>query len=49
MAEELATIKTQLSTGATLIGRDLRRIDETMDALEVETQRVEEEFAVLVA
>ena len=49
MAEELATIKTQLSAEATLIGRDLRRIDDTMDTLEVETQRVQEEFAARVA
>ena len=40
MAEELATIRRQLRSGAILIGRDLQRIDETMDALEVETQRV---------
>ena len=45
MAEELETVQNQLRTGATLIGRDLIRLDETMDALEQETQRVQEEFA----
>ena len=49
MAEELNTVKTQLSTGATLIGRELQRIDETMDALDQETQRVQEDLARQVA
>ena len=49
MAEEHNMVKTQLWAGATLIGRELTRIDKTMDTLEQETQRVQEECAVQVA
>ena len=49
MAHELKTVKAQLSTGATLIGRELQCIDETMDALDQETQRVQEDLVRQIA
>lgn len=49
MAEELDKVKAQLAAGVQIIGQELERVDKTMNALDVETQRVQKEFAMQVA
>ena len=49
MAQELVTIKNQLKAGVQLVGRELARIDEQVQLLDLETQKVQESFATQVA
>lgn len=49
MANELNTVKQQLKAGVNIVGQELAQIDDTMMAFDLETQRVQEEFAAQVA
>jgi len=48
MAQELVTIKNQLKSGVQIVGRELRRIDEQVQLLDLESQKVQERFATQV-
>jgi len=49
VAPELATFKNRLQSGAQIVGRELSRIDEQVQLLDLESQKVQESFATQVA
>jgi len=49
MAQELVTVKNQVKSGVQIVGRELTRIDEQVQPLDLESQKVQESFATLVA
>jgi len=49
MAQELVTVKNQLKSGVQIVGRELTRIDEQVQLLDLESQKVQENFATQVA
>jgi len=49
MAQELVTVKNQLKSGVQIVGRELTRIDEQVQLLDLESQKVQASFASLVA
>jgi len=49
MAQELVTVKNQLKCGVQIVGRELTRIDEQVQPLDLESQKVQESFATQVA
>jgi len=49
MAQELITVKNQLKSGVQIVGRELTRIDEQVQLLDLESQKVQESFATQVA
>jgi len=49
MAQELVTVKHQLKAGVQIVGRELARIDQQVQLLDMETQKVQESFATQVA
>jgi len=49
MAQELVTVKNQLKSGVQIVGRELTRIDEQVQLLDLESQKVQESFATQVA
>jgi len=49
MAEELVTVKHQLKAGVQIVGRELTRIDEQVQLLDLESQKIQERFATQVA
>jgi len=48
MAQELVTVKNQLKSGVQIVGRELTRIDEQVQPLDLESQKVQESFATQV-
>jgi len=48
MAQELVTVKHQLKSGVQIFGRELTRIDEQVQLLDLESQKVQESFATQV-
>ena len=48
MAQELVTVKNQLKAGVQIVGRELGRIDEKVQLLHLESQKVQESFATQV-
>jgi len=48
MAQELVTVKYQLKSGVQIVGRELTRIDEQVQLLDLEAQKVQESFATQV-
>jgi len=49
MAQALVTVKNQLKSGVQIVGRGLTRIDEQVQLLDLESQKVQESFATQVA
>ena len=49
MAQELVTVKNQLKSGVQIVGRALTRIDEQVQLLDLESQKVQENFTTQVA
>jgi len=49
MAQELVTVKNQLKSGVQIAGRELTRIDEQVQLLDLKSQKVQESFATQVA
>jgi len=49
MAHELLKFKSQLRSGARIVGQELNRIDEQVWILDQESQKVQESFASTVA
>jgi len=49
MAQELVTVKNQLKSGVQIVGRELTRIDEQVQLLDLESQKIQETFATQVA
>ena len=49
MAQELVTVKNQFKSGVQIVGRELTRIDEQVQLLDFESQKVEESCATQVA
>jgi len=49
MAQELVTVKNQFKSGVQIVGRELTRIDEQVQPLDLESQKVQESFATQVA
>jgi len=49
MAQELVTVKNQLKSGVQIVGRELTRIDEQVQLLDLESEIVQESFATQVA
>jgi len=49
MAQELVTVKNQLKSGVQIVGRELTRIDEQVQLLDLESQKVQESFTTQVA
>jgi len=49
MAQELVTVKNQFKSGVQIVGRELTRIDEQVQPLDLESQKVQERFATQVA
>jgi len=49
IAQELLKVKTQLKSGVLLVGRELAPIDEQVQLLDLESEKVEESFAPQVA
>jgi len=49
MAQELATIKNQLKSGVQIVRRELTRIDEQVQLLDLESLKVHESFTTQVA
>jgi len=49
MAQELVTVKHQLKAGVQIVGRELTRIDEQVQLLDLESQKIQESFATQVA
>jgi len=49
MAQELVTVKNQLKSGVQIVGRELTRIDQQVQLLDLESQKVQERFATKVA
>ena len=49
MAQELVTVKNQLKSGVQIVGRELTRIDEHGQLLDLEFQKVQKSFATQVA
>jgi len=49
MAQELVTVKNQLKSGVQIVGRELTRIDEQVQLVDLESQKVQEHFATQVA
>jgi len=49
MAQELVTVKNQLKTEVQLVGRELARIDEQVQVLDLESEKVQDSFASQVA
>jgi len=49
MAQELVTVKNQLKSGVQIVGRELTRIDEQVQLLDLESQKIQESFATQVA
>jgi len=49
MAQELVTVKHQLKAGVQIVGRELTRIDEQVQPLDSESQKIQESFATQVA
>jgi len=49
MAQELVNDKIELKSGVQLFGRELARIDEQVQLLDLESQTVQETFATKVA
>jgi len=49
MAQELVTVKNQLKSWVQIGGRELTRIDEPVQLLDLESQKVQENFATQVA
>jgi len=45
MAQELVTVKNQFKSGVQIVGRELTRIDEQVQPLDLESQKVQESFA----
>ena len=45
MAQEQVTVKNRLKAEVQLVGRELARIDEQVQLLDVESQKVQESFA----
>jgi len=48
MAQELLKVKTQLKSGVQIVGRELARIDDQVQPLDLESQKVQEGFATQV-
>jgi len=48
MAQELLNVKTQLNSGVGLVGRELARINEEVQLLDLDSQNVQECFATQV-
>jgi len=49
MAQELVTVKNQLKAGVQIVGRELARIDQQVQLLDLVSQKVQETFATQVA
>jgi len=49
MAQELVTVKNQLKFGVQIVCRELTRIDEEVQLLDLESQKIHESFATQVA
>ena len=49
MAQELVTVKNKVKSGVQIVGRELTRIDEQVQLLNLESQKVQENFATQVA
>jgi len=49
MAQELVTVKNQLKAGVQIVGRELDRIDQQVQLLDLVSQKVQETFATQVA
>jgi len=49
MAQELVTVKNLLKSGVQIVGRELTRIDEQVELLDLEFQKIQESFATQVA
>ena len=49
MAQELVTVKNQLKSAVQIVGSELTRIDEQVQLLDLESQKVQESFATRVA
>jgi len=49
MAQELVTVKNQLTFGVLILGRELARVDKQVRLLDSESQKVQESFATEVA
>jgi len=45
MAQELVTVKNQLKSGVQIVSRELTPIDEEVQLLDLESQKVQESFA----
>jgi len=48
MTQELLKVKTQLKSGVQIVGRELARIDDQVQPLDLESQKVQEGFATQV-
>jgi len=48
MPQELVTVKNQLKSGVQIVGRELTRIDEQVQPLDLESQKVQESFSTQV-
>jgi len=49
MAQEVLKVKAQLKAGTQLVGRELARIDDQVQLLDLESQKIQESFATEVA
>jgi len=49
MAQELVTVKNQLKSGVQIVGLELTRIDEQVQLLDLECQKVQASFAIQVS
>jgi len=49
MAQELLKVKSQLTSGAQIVGQELDRIHNQVQILDQESQRVQESFGSIVA
>jgi len=49
MAQELVTVKNQLKSRVQIVGRELTRIDEQVQLLDLESQKIQESFATQVS
>jgi len=49
MAQELVKVKKRLKSGVQIVGRELARVDEQVQLLDLESQKVQENFATQVA
>jgi len=49
MAQELVKVKDQLKSGVQIVGRELARIDDQVQLMDLESQKVQESFGAPVA